>query len=290
MTDKKMAFSSGGRKSWWLSNISTFVLLALFLLVVFGIDGLIKPQFTPAGLIFTGIILAFIPAAIWIVFFYRQDRLEPEPKSLVLTVFILGGLLATAVGIPLVSLYNLTGWLYDNFWINLLGAILVVGFSQEFLKYAAVRFSVFNSAEFDERIDGIIYATAAGLGFATVLNIVFVVSSGGVNLGMGAIRVVLTALAQASFAGVTGYFMGKEKFDHKQAWWMPAGLILASVLNGVFYTLWGTLMRGKINISGGFVNPWAGLILAAVLALVITFVLSWLIKRDIEKTLEAVEA
>jgi protease PrsW len=290
MRDKTMLFSSRGRRSLWVSNLITFVLLILFLLVVFGIDQLVRPQFSSAGLIFTGIILALIPAAIWIVFFYRQDRLEPEPKGLVLEVFILGGLLAAAVGLPLVNIYNLPGWLYDNIWVNLVGAILVIGFSQEFLKYAAVRFSVFNLAEFDERIDGIIYATTAGLGFATVLNMDFVISSGGVNLGMGAIRVVLTALAQASFAGITGYFLGKEKLDHKPAWWMPCGIILAAILNGVFYTLWGTLMRGKITISGGFVNPWAGLILASVLALVITYVLSWLIKRDIDKTLEAVEA
>jgi protease PrsW len=290
MNEKKMLGSKKGRKSLWLSNISTFLLLALFLLLVFGVEKLIKPEFSPETLLLSGVILSLIPAAIWLVFFYRQDRLEPEPKALILEVFLLGGLLAGSIGIPLVNLYNLPIWLYDNFWVNLVGAVLVIGFSQEFLKYAAVRFSIFNSAEFDERIDGIIYATAAGLGFATALNITFVVSSGGVNLGMGAIRIVLTALAQASFAGITGYFLGKEKFEKKPVWWMPLGLALAAALNGIFYTLWGTLMRGRISVSGGFVNPWAGLILASVLALGITFILSWLIERDLRKILEAVEA
>jgi hypothetical protein len=31
-----------------------------------------------------------------------------------------------------------------------------------FLVFAAVRFTVYTSAEFDERVDGIVYATAAG--------------------------------------------------------------------------------------------------------------------------------
>lgn len=278
------------RKSLWSSNIWTFILLALFLAVVYGIDRLVKPVFNSTELVIAGVVLAIIPAAIWIVFFYRQDKLEPEPKGLVLEVFILGGLLAGSLGIPLVKLFDLPSWLYDSFWVNLVGAILIVGFTQEFLKFAAVRFSIFNSSEFDERIDGIIYATAAGLGYATALNIAYITSTGGVNLGMGAIRVVLTALAQASFAGVTGYFLGKEKLENKPAWWLPVGLLISAVLNGVFYTLWGTMQRGTISVSGGFVNPWIGLVLAAAIALATTYILSSLIERDVTKAAGNVEA
>jgi protease PrsW len=285
----KLALQS--QKSLWLPNLLTFVLLGIFLLAAFLVEKLLHPQFTTVGLILTGVLMALVPAAAWIVFFYRQDRLEPEPKGLVLEVFVLGGLLAAAVGIPLVdNLFQASTWLYTNVWTNLLGAILVIGFSQEFLKYAAVRFSVYNSGEFDERTDGIIYATAAGLGFATVLNISFIVGTGGVNLGMGAIRVVLTALAQASFAGVTGYFLGREKLDHKPAWWMPVGFLLAAVLNGVFFYLWGNLNRASISISGAFVNPWAGLILAVVITAITTAVLSWLISRDEQQMSRQVEA
>ena len=279
-----------GRRSLWVSSSGTFILLALFLLVVYGLDRIVKPRFTEGDLILVGIVMALVPAIIWIGFFYRQDRLEPEPKSLVIEVFILGGLLAWAVGIPLVNSFNLPSWLFNSFWTNLLGAILVIGFIQEFLKYVAVRFSVFNSAEFNEKIDGIIYATAAGLGYATALNISYITSTGGVNLGMGAIRVVLTALAQASFAGVMGYFLGQQKLDMKPAWWMPLGLLVTAILNGTFYTLWGTVQRGRITVTGGFVNPWIGLILAAGMALLITFLLSRLIERDIDKTLGKVEA
>jgi protease PrsW len=281
MTDLAAAEAKRSKKSLWLPNLLTFVMLGIFVLAAFLIEKLIQPAFTTTGLIAIGVVMAFIPAALWIIFFYRQDRLEPEPKGLVLQVFILGGLLAAAIGMPLVNnVFQVSTWLYTSAWTNLLGAILVIGFTQEFLKYAAVRFSVYHSAEFDERTDGIIYATAAGLGFATVLNIAFVVDSGGVNLGMGAIRLVLTALAQASFAGVTGYFLGREKLDGKPAWWMPLGFLLAAILNGLFFYLWGNLSRAQITVSGGFVNPWAGLALAAVIALATTGVLYWLISRD----------
>ena len=291
MSDSPSKLAPVKRKSLWASNLITLVLLGLFLLVCFGIELLIKPTFTPAGLILTGIVMSLVPAILWLAFFYRQDRLEPEPKEMVLEVFILGGLLAAAIGIPLVNnVFHISTWLFSGFWVNLLGAILVIGFSQEFLKYAAVRFSIYESSEFDERTDGIIYATAAGLGFATVLNISFVVSSGGVNLGMGAVRIILTALAQASFAGITGYFLGRDKLDHKPAWWVPVGISLAAVLNGLFNYVWGVLKRTGLTTTGGALGGWGGLVLAIIISVAVTVILSWLIERDIQTELKVQEA
>jgi protease PrsW len=290
MSDRPAKLAPVKRKSIWASNLITLVLLGLFLIVCFGIELLVKPTFTPAGLLVTGVIMSLVPAILWLTFFYRQDQLEPEPKSMVLEVFILGGLLAAAIGIPLVdNVFHISTWLFSGFWINLFGAILVIGFSQEFLKYAAVRFSIYASSEFDEHTDGIIYATAAGLGFATVLNISFVVSSGGINLGMGAVRIVLTALAQASFAGITGYFLAKEKLDHKPAWWVPVGISLAAVLNGLFNYLWGVLKHTGVT-SGGGPGSWGGLAMAIIISVAVTAVLSWLIERDMQRTIKLQEA
>ncbi len=291
MSDMPAKLAPVKRKSIWASNLITLVLLGLFLVVCFGIEFLVKPTFTRSGLLVTGVIMSLVPAILWLTFFYRQDRLEPEPKGMVLQVFILGGLLAAAIGIPLVDdVFHISTWLFSGFWVNLLGAILVIGFSQEFLKYAAVRFSIYASSEFDEHTDGIIYATAAGLGFATVLNISFVVGSGGVNLGMGAVRIVLIALAQASFAGITGYFLAKDKLDHKPAWWVPAGISLAAVLNGVFNYLWGVLKRTGVTTNGGVLGSWGGLALAILISVAVTVILSWLIERDVKQTLEMQEA
>ena len=277
------------RRSLWTSIINSFIVLAVFLLLAYGIEWLVKPTFTPFWLLVTGILMALIPAAAWIFFFYRQDQREPEPKGMVLQVFILGALLAAAVGIPLLDrVFNVTSWVFTNTLTHILGGILVIGFTQEFLKLVAVRFSVYDSPEFDERTDGIIYATAAGLGYATILNMAFIVNSGGVNLGMGAIRVVLTALAQASFAGITGYFLSSEKLDKRPVWWLPLGLVIAAVLNGLFFFLYGTLTRPSISLAGGQVNPWWGLILAIVIAGATTGILSWLIQRDqVRKQVEA---
>jgi RsiW-degrading membrane proteinase PrsW (M82 family) len=218
------------------------------------------------SLVAAGVVLALIPAVLWLAIFYTQDRLEPEPKGYVFGVFLLGALLASAVGQPLINdFFRVNEWASDSLGLKLAAGILIVGATQEFLKYAAVRYSVFLSQEFDERIDGIIYGAAAGLGYATMLNVNYVIGSGGVDLGIAALRVVVAALAQASFAGVTGYFLGRAKFENKGPLWLPGGLLLASVLNGVV-----TVALGATSRSGLQTTPVNGLILAAVVA-AITF-------------------
>jgi len=247
------------------------------------LDSALKPVFTTSTLLLTGVFLALVPAAIWLVFFYMQDRVEPEPKHYVLGVFGLGALLAAAVGVPLVENgFRVSHWIYADALTTILGGILVVGFVQEFLKYAAVRYSIYHSAEFDEPTDGVIYATAAGLGYATVLNIQFVVSNGGVDLGAGVIRMAVVALAQASFSGITGYFLGRAKFESEQIWWMPLGITLAAVANGLFNWLRGRVVQsGGISLTGASANPWLGLALAAVVALGTTGAVLWLVRRNL---------
>lgn len=277
---------SHSRGSVWRSGAAYVVAIALFAAAAAVLLRATQPALSGAGLMLAGAGLALVPAVLWLAFFYAQDRLEPEPKGYVLGVFVLGALLAAAVGIPIVrELFRVQDWLGKSPLTNLLGSILIVGFVQEFLKYAAVRYSVYNLPEFDERLDGVLYGTAAGLGFAAMLNIHYVVSSGGVDLAMGAIQVTVTALAQASFAGVTGYFLGRARFEEEPVWWLPAGLTLAAVLNGVFHVLLGNLTRSGSALASRTINPWYGLALAAVVAAVTLAVTLGLMRRANRLTL-----
>ncbi len=275
------------RKHIWRDEVLLIVGLCAFVGIVYALDGALKPQFTPSTLLMTGVFLALVPAFIWLTFFYMQDRAEPEPKGFVLGVFALGGLFAAAVGIPIIdNLFRISHWLYTDTLSKIVGGILVVGFTQEYLKYAAVRYSIYNSEEFDEPTDGVIYATASGLGYATVLNINFVVSNGGVDLGAGIIRMAVVALAQAAFSGITGYFLGRAKFESEPVWWMPLGISLAAVFNGIFTWLQVIVTQPTITLSGSTTPTWMGLVLAAVVALATTGVILWLVRRSI-KSLQA---
>ena len=113
-----------------------------------------------------------------------------------------------------------------------------------------------------------------------MLNIHYVVSNAGVDLSVGVIRVVITALAQASFAGIVGYFLAQDKFEGKPVWWMPCGLALAAVLNGLFI-----FVRDLAMVRGLEFNPWNGLIVATLIALIILAALFWLMRRANQATL-----
>jgi RsiW-degrading membrane proteinase PrsW (M82 family) len=280
--ERHYAHATRARPGVLRADLISVALLVAFVILVFVLDAVLQPRLEGTGLLAVGIILALVPTVIWLAYFYRRDRLEPEPKTMVVGVCVLGGLLG-AVGIPVVDyLYGPWGWLTTSSLILLAGAILVLGFSQEFLKYAAVRFSVYGSREFDEPTDGILYATAAGLGLATILNVAFVVESGGVDLGVGTIRIVVTALAQASFAGITGYFLGRDKLESRPIWWMPVGLSIAAALNGLFFFLRGTVAGGSIAAPTlADLAPWLGLALAAGLTLAVAFVLTRLIRNEL---------
>ena len=287
--DTHYAHAIHRRGSLWQADVATIVVLLLFVLLVTWVEQWLHPTLSRNGLLGVGILLSFVPAFIWLTFFYRRDRFEPEPKSLVLRQFLLGALLAGAVGIPLVNtVFDVPNWLSSSpIWAQLLGGLLIVGFTQEFLKYAAVRFFVYYDPEFDELTDGIIYATSAGLGYATALNVDWVVQSGGVELGGGVIRIVLTALAHASFAGIVGYFISNEKFTNRSFWWMPLGLFIAAMLNTLFTYFRGSLTRGSLSLDGGYVNGWIGLFLAIVLAVTVTIFLARTIEYDLRLMLQS---
>lgn len=275
------------RKHVWRDEFLLVIGLCVFVGIVYALDNDLHPVFTPTTLLLTGVFLAIVPAFIWMIFFYLQDSAEPEPKGYVIGVFVLGGLLAASIGIPVVeNLFRVSHWIYTNTVATILGRILVVGFTQEFLKYAAVRYSIYHSDEYDEPTDGVIYATAAGLGYATMLNINFVISNGGVDLGTGIIRMAVVALAHAAFSGITGYFLGRAKFESEQIWWMPLGITLAATFNGLFNWLQGIVTRPTITLSGSTNNPWLGLALAAVVALITTGLVLTLVRRNI-KSLQA---
>ncbi|HMP40901.1 MAG TPA: PrsW family glutamic-type intramembrane protease [Roseiflexaceae bacterium] len=237
--------------------------IVIFAAVVALLAGALSPNIDGMTLIVVGVVRAVVPAAIWLTAFYRQDRLEPEPKQYVLGVFLLGAVLAQAIGQPLIrDLFQVQQWAHQNPLLGFFAAILIVGVIQEFVKYAAVRYTIFNSQEYDQPIDGIIYSAAAGLGYATTLNIQYVVSNGGVDLGIGALRVSIEALAQASSAGVIGYFLGQAKFRSMGPFWLPLGLLLAATLNGIVNTLLDIVPRlGTFGI-----NPWYGLMAAVIVA------------------------
>lgn len=226
-------------------------------------------------LVVIGLILAIVPTAAWLYYFYRQDRLEPEPKERIGSVLLTAIVLTDFLGLRLINNWlAVPHWAFYNTWTSLAASILVNGFVFVGIMYAAVRIWVYATPEYDERMDGILYGTVAGLGVATMLNLRYIIDNGGVALSPGIVSVVTTALAQASFGGVLGYFMAQAKFEHKPGWWVPTGVVIAAVLDGLF----GWLIN-EVSATGLTVEPWRSLALGLVVALLTFAALIYLMQR-----------
>jgi len=271
-------FSRATRNSFGLALLTAAIILGLGLFVV--VSPLLASRFheylNGNNLVVVGIVFALVPAALWMAAFYVLDRIEPEPKIFIFGIFLLGGLLAGAVGQPLIDgLFQVNEWSSRSIGLRLLQGILIVGVIQEFLKYAAVRYTIFHSQEFDQRIDGIVYGAAAGLGYATMLNITYIIDNGGVELSIGAIRIVVNALAHASFAAVTGYFIGRAKFEDMGILWLPIGLLLATLLNAIV-----TLGLEMVSYSQLQATPIKGVVFAGAVSIATFAVLFWIVQRN----------
>lgn len=275
------------RKGVWRSGIIAAIGVLVFVALIVAIDVILKPQLAGTGLMLAGVVLALTPALLWLSAFYSLDRVEPEPVGQVARLFVIGLALAGAIAIPLTDQFFRVGdWLYRSTANTLLGSVFLMGAIETVIIYAAVRYFIYDSPEFDERTDGVVYGTAAGLGYATALNLQFILASGGAALGSAEVYVAEVALAHAAFGGLLGYFLGRAKLERKPIWWLPAGFALTALLNGLFLVLRGRLDAGSITVGAVSGLPsFTGLVLAGVLAVAVTGAVAWLVRADIARIL-----
>jgi RsiW-degrading membrane proteinase PrsW (M82 family) len=273
--------SPRARRSLWLADAAALVGVGVLVVVAAVLDAVVPPL-RPVELTLVGVVVATVPAVLWLVAFYRRDRLEPEPRGIVATVAVLGCLLAAAIGRPLVEeVFDVDSWLSVEPTVNLLGSVLVVGMVQETLKFAGLRFGIYRSSEFDGPTDGIVYGTAIGLGYATVLNVAFIVESGGADLALATIRIALFSLVHASLGGLIGYALGRQRLGVGRVWSVAAAVAIAAVLDGAFLVIRGAIVSGPMPSGTPDVTPWVALVAATLLAVTLTLILQRLVAREI---------
>jgi protease PrsW len=175
--------------------------------------------------------VAFAPGLFWLWYFYSRDKYEPEPLSLVVKMFLLG-MVAAAIAFFL-----------ENQIVVYLPAVVFVALAvpliEEILKFSMVAVFVYRDQEFDEPMDGIVYATATALGFATLENLVYVMDLPTISslFVTGSLRAILSVPGHALFAVIWGYSLGIAKFmplGSRKSTVIAGGLILAIAVHGIF--------------------------------------------------------
>lgn len=182
-----------------------------------------------------GLTLAIIPALIIVIYFYRKDRAKPEPKGLIIRIFLLG-LFSTLPAIILeMAVIELRGILVPyRILYPIFKAFVVAALIEEGLKLFIVRSVAYRKKCFDEIMDGIIYAVMAGMGFACLENILYVLGRG---LTVAILRAFTSIPLHAAVSVVMGYYIGMAKFSkckatrHRLIW---KGFLLAVFFHGLY--------------------------------------------------------
>lgn len=150
------------------------------------------------------LVLAFTPGVFWVWFFVRRDVYRPEPRRLIALTFFLGMLSTIPAGI-VNEIFVDDSILSENANLTSVAMtmLFVVGPIEELSKFMAVRLMAYKSLYFDEPGDGLVYSSAASLGFASLENLSYIFAFGpSVMIG----RAPLSTLAHVIF----GTFWGRE--------------------------------------------------------------------------------
>lgn len=158
--------------------------------------------------------LAVIPSMILFMVVWLGDRVEKEPPKLLLKLFLFGalstvsalilGLLGGVVTRLFLGGEDLLYLLVDNF--------IVVALVEEGGKYFFLKLITWKNPEFNYTFDAVVYAVAVSLGFATIENILYVVSQGIIGgIIVAFMRALLAVPGHVIFAVFMGCYYGLAK-------------------------------------------------------------------------------
>lgn len=148
---------------------------------------------------------AIAPGVALLAYFYLKDRYDTEPIHLVMKLFLFGVLLVFPVMVLQRAFVHGLG---DD---PIISSFIISGGLEEFLKWFLVYILIYQHSSFDEPYDGIVYAVAVSLGFATLEN-VFYAFFNSASISSLLSRALLPVSGHAMFGVIMGYHLGRSKF------------------------------------------------------------------------------
>ncbi len=200
-----------------------------------------------------GVGVVFAGAFAWFLYFRMKDRHRPEPLAALAIAFAMG---IAAAGIALFAYRSLPALGLPSDPGATVGSVLVfcmflVGPIEEGAKFLVARTTVFHFREFDEEIDGLVYASAVALGFASLENVLYLQH---LEWPQRIARTLATPLSHSLFSAVWGFGVAHAAFHagsrRARFGWQAGTLALAMFLHGLYDHVLlahaGTLAAGGI--------------------------------------------
>lgn len=225
------------------------ILLAVLItvLIIIGVLSSIQTESVPTIGVLT--ILSAIPALLLAVYIYMVDVTTSESTYLLAATFVLSVAFASFAYLINTAFLSRS----PNILILIPLFYLVVGPVEETVKLLAVRLFAYRKPRFDAVIDGAVYGAVAGLGFATIENVLYITQhlSGALSgqlieeIIAGSDITATRALAgpgHVIYSAFAGYYLGLAKFNEEYT--IPIilkGVIIAAFIHATYNTLAGLL-------------------------------------------------
>jgi hypothetical protein len=236
------------------------------------------------------VLLALAPFGLWLVFSLWRERFALQPRQRLLAVVVVTALVANGVSMPFIEgVFQPDRWLpLGSATDRIIGYTFTVCIVQEILKYLVVRYLVWPD-QFRTRLDSVAYCVASAVGYATVLNLRFVLS--GVALpDVVAIYVFGTLALNLVGSTIVAYGLAEVRFDNPSPFLLTATIALAALSNGVAIPVRGGLVNAGFSIQGGAASPLFGLGFSVGVLLGIGVVIAFLFNNAERRAQEAAAA
>lgn len=186
------------------------------------------------------IMLALLPSIILGIIVYKKDLVEKEPVSMLIKLFLYGILSAGVALLIELNLESLFPNALNRDMINIfIRSFIIVAFTEELVKWAFNYISCYKNKEFNYTYDAIVYSVFIALGFATIENIIVILSNNGDFL-LTIQRGLITVPAHAFFGVLSGYYIGKAKKYNNRGWYkkekqyLMFSIIFPTLIHGLF--------------------------------------------------------
>ena len=188
-----------------------------------------------------------VPALALAGYFWYGDPTTREPLVGLAVTFLLAVAFASIAGVvnsfaqPFFALFGIVGTTLFYF--------LIVGPIEETVKWLAVRSYAYRTDAFQTVIDGVVYGAMAGVGFAAIENLLYIlmfsVESTAAGFAVQQQRAVAIATQRAFvgpgpviFSAWAGFYLGLAKFNHgKRGPIVVKGLLIAAFIHALYNTL-----------------------------------------------------
>jgi RsiW-degrading membrane proteinase PrsW (M82 family) len=234
-------------------------------------------------MIFVGILLSIlaglIPMVIYALALVFFDRYEKEPPLLMIGVFLWGAIVAAGASLILNTIFGISLFAVTGDEALAMGGMAVISapLIEETVKgLAVVGVVLFFRHEFDSLLDGVIYGSLVGFGFAATENINYIFT-GFAEAGLGGlifltiIRAIVIAFIHPTFTSLTGVGLAVGRLSHGALRYIaPALGYFGAIAAHAFHNLLASLGSPLLCLAGSVLD-WLGFLAMFIFILVLVW-------------------